>query len=95
MQRMKAVAIIALTSCIFSADNFAMRLRPPTNFSLEFRVTNPAAPNKADVVVSIRIRMHGSRRLPTAEWDLASTAQYLGSWHEMVLDTLFKKLHMA
>ncbi len=95
MQRMKAAMIIALTCCLLLANDLAMARRPSSTFSLEFRMADPEVQSKSDVVVIVRIGTHGMRRLPTGEWILAGTTQYLGFWWEAFMDLVFKKLHMA
>jgi hypothetical protein len=94
MQRMKATMIIAL-ACLLSANILAMNSRPPTTFSLEFRFAEPAVRSSSDVVLIVRIGMHGISRLPTAELDLAGLTQYIDFCRETAMDILFKKLHMA
>lgn len=95
MQRMKAAMIIALTCCFLLANDLATARQPSSTFNLEFRMADPEVQSRSDVVVIVRIGMHGMRRLPTAQWDLADTTQYLGSWRETLMDLVFKKLHMA
>jgi hypothetical protein len=92
---MKAAMIIVLACCFLLADDLVMARRPSSTFSLEFRVTDPELRSRSDVTVIVRIGMHGMRRLPTGEWILAGTTQYLGLWREVFMDLVFKKLHMA
>ena len=93
MQRMKATMIVAL-ACLLSASILAVNNRPPSSFSLEFRIAGPSV-RSFDVVVIARIGMHGLSRLPTAELDLAGLTQYFDFCRETAMNILFKKLHMA
>jgi hypothetical protein len=94
MQRTKTTMIIAL-ACFLTAGILALNSRPPSTFSLEFRVAGPSVKRSFDVVVIARIGMYGIRRLPTAEWELAGLTQCLDFWRETAMNILFKKLHMA
>ena len=94
MQRMKATMIVAL-ACLLSASILAVNNRPPSSFSLEFRIAGPSVKRSFDVVVIARIGMHGLSRLPTAELDLAGLTQYIDFCRETAMNFLFKKLHMA
>jgi hypothetical protein len=95
MHRLTATMLVALTWCFLLADEPAAAPQSSATYSIELRVSVPAAQNRNDPILIVKWGPNETSTFSIEPWSSASLAQYFKSWREAAMDALFKQLHMA